>query len=131
MRTGICVLAAAVTAGLGLPAGAHELTFNECVEGSDFIMHAAQSRDYGLSREAFITRMQGDLLAIQSVPRELRWFVQDEEDEALLVAHAERVFDAPQAPHVHQADFLDSCAARMSQQSQAREAVRAARAEDR
>ena len=130
MRTGMCLVAVVAT-GLALPAGSHDLTFNECVEGSDFIMHAAQSRDYGLSREEFISRMQGDLLAIQSVPPELRWFVQDEEDEALLVAHAERVFDEPQAPHVHQADFLDSCAARMSQQSQAREAVRAAQAEDR
>jgi hypothetical protein len=131
MRTGICVLAAAVAASLALPAGAHELTFNECVEGSDFIMHAAQSRDYGLTREEFITRMQGDLIAIQSVPPELRWFVQDAEDEALLVAHAERVFDQPREPHVHQADFLDSCSARLSEQSRAREAVRAANAQTR
>jgi hypothetical protein len=129
MRTRFWMLAV-VTTGLALPAGAHELTFNECVEGSDFIKHAAQSRDYGLSREEFIGRMQGDLLAIQSFPRELRWFVQDEEDEALLVAHAERVFDAPQDPGAHQTDFLDTCFARISAQSQAREAMRAAEAQE-
>ena len=129
MRTGILMLAV-VTTGLALPAGAHDLSLNECVEGSDFIMHAAQSRDYGLSRDEFIGRMQGDLLAIQSFPRELRWFVQDEEDEALLVAHAERVFDAPQAPQAHQTDFLDSCVALIGEQSRAREAMRAADAQE-
>jgi hypothetical protein len=123
-------LVAVVATGLALPAGSHDLTFNECVEGSDFIMHAAQSRDYGLSREEFITRMQGDLLAIQSVPRELRWFVQDEDDEALLVAHAERVFDAPQTPQAHQAEFLDNCFARIAEQAGSREPVRAAEAQD-
>jgi len=126
MRTGICVLAAVVTTGFALPASAHDLTFNECVEGSDFIMHAAQSRDYGLSRDEFIGRMQGDLLAIQSVPRELRWFVQDEEDEALLVAHAERVFDAPQEPQVHQTEFLNQCMERIALQSEKRDPVKAA-----
>jgi hypothetical protein len=129
MRTRFWMLAV-VTTGLALPASAHDLTFNECVEGSDFIMHAAQSRDYGLSREDFIGRMQGDLLAIQSFPRELRWFVQDEEDEALLVGHAERVFDAPRDPAAHQSEFLDNCFARITAQSQARDALRAAEAQD-
>jgi hypothetical protein len=120
---------AVMSAGLALPAAAHELSINECVEGGDFIMHAAQSRDYGLTREEFIGRMQGDLLAIQSFPQELRWFVQDEDDEALLVAHAERVFDAPQEPAAHQADFLSMCFARMGQQSQTSLPMRAADAE--
>jgi hypothetical protein len=129
MRTGIWMLAV-VTTGLALPAGAHDLTFNECVEGSDFIMHAAQSRDYGLSRDEFIGRMQGDLLAIRSFPAELRWFVQDQEDETFLVAHAERVFDAPREPAAHQTEFLDTCFARITAQSQARDTLRAADAQE-
>jgi hypothetical protein len=130
MRIGICMLAV-VTASLALPASAHDLTMDECMEGSDFIMHAAQSRDMGLSREEFISRMQGDILAIQSIPPELRWFVQDADDEALLMSHAEGVFDAPQAPQVHQSHFLETCFARIAQQTQAREAVRAAQVEGR
>jgi hypothetical protein len=129
MRTGIWMLAV-VTTGLALPAGAHDLTFNECVEGGDFIKHAAQSRDYGLSRDEFINRMQGDLLAIQSIPRELRWFVQDEDDEALLVAQAELVFDAPKEPQAHQAEFLDVCFERIGAQGGQRDAVRAADAQE-
>lgn len=128
MRTGIWMLAV-MTTGFAWPAGAHDLTFNECVEGGDFILHAAQSRDYGLSRDEFLTRMQGDLLAIQSVPRELRWFVQDEEDEALLVAQAERVFDTPMEPQHHQSEFLDVCFERIGAQGAGRDAVRAADAQ--
>jgi hypothetical protein len=123
------MLAVVTTAGLALPAAAHELTMDECLEGSEFIMHAAQSRDMGLSREEFIGRMQGDLLAIQSFPPELRWFVQDADDEALLVAHAEGVFDMPQPPQAHQSHFLSTCVTRMGDQSRTREALRAAEAD--
>jgi hypothetical protein len=130
MQSGSWKLAVLITAGLALPAAAHDLTMDECVEGSEFIMHAAQSRDMGTSRDEFIGRMQGDLLAIQSFPPELRWFVQDADDEALLVAHAEGVFDTPQEPQAHQSQFLDTCVTRMGQQSRAREAVRAAEATD-
>jgi hypothetical protein len=129
MRIGTWMLAVVTTTGLALPASAHDLTINECVEGSDFILHAAQSRDMGLSREEFITRMQGDLLAIQSVPRELRWFVQDEEDEAFLVAHAERVFDTPQEPDEHQSHFLSSCFDLIGYSGPGRDALRAAEAD--
>jgi hypothetical protein len=130
MRIGTWMLAVVTTTGLALPASAHDLTINECVEGSDFILHAAQSRDMGLSREEFITRMQGDLLAIQSVPRELRWFVQDEEDEAFLVAHAERVFDKPEDPTAHRSHFLNTCFDLIGEHGPARDALLAADVHD-
>jgi hypothetical protein len=120
MRAKLPILAA-VMAGLALPAGAHELSFNECVEGSDFIKHAAMSRDHGLSREEFIGRLHGDLLAIRAFPPELRWFVQDDEDAALLVSHSERVFDEPRVPDIHQTEFLQVCLTRTGEQARADE----------
>lgn len=100
---------AAVTVGLALPAQAHELALSECQEGSDFIKNAALSRDYGMTRDDFMGRMHSDLLAIQAFPRELRWFVQDQDDETFLVGFAERVFDSPQSPELHQSEFLAAC----------------------
>jgi hypothetical protein len=103
-----CVLAMSATT-----AGAHDLTLNECIEGSDFIMHAAQARDYGLSRDDFLARMESDIQAIKAFPPALRWFVQDTDDEALLVGFARLVFDDPKAPDSHQSDFLQACSERV------------------
>lgn len=94
-------------------AWSHELSVEECLEGGDFIMHAAMSRDYGTPRDQFISKVQGDLLLIQSFPPELRWFVQDTDDEVLLVSAAERVFDQPVDPEVHRDAFLQSCFGRV------------------
>jgi hypothetical protein len=116
-RLKLILVAIALSAG-SAPAGAHDLTLNECMEGSDFIKNAALSRDYGITREEFIERMRSDILAIQSFPRELRWFVQDEQDEALLIAHAERVFDEPRAPESHQSEFLEVCVSRITAEAE-------------
>jgi hypothetical protein len=94
-------------------AAAHDLTLDECIEGSDFIMHAAMSRDYGVTREVFLERMRTDLQAIQQFPPQLRWFVQDNDDEQLLVQAAETVFDTPREPATHQSEFLTTCAERI------------------
>ena len=94
-------------------AAAHDLTLNECIEGSDFIMHAAMSRDYGVTRETFLNHMQTDLQAIQQFPPELRWFVQDRDDEQLLVQAAQSVFDDPREPTSHQSEFLTTCVERV------------------
>lgn len=120
MRANLPILAAMMM-GLALPAGAHELNYDECVEGSDFIKHAAMSRDYGLSRDEFIARLHGDLMAIRAFPRELRWFVQDDDDAALLVSHSERVFDEPRVPQIHQTEFLQVCLTRVGGQAHAEE----------
>jgi hypothetical protein len=115
MRAKLWVVA--VMGGLALPAQAHELTMSECLEGSDFIKNAALSRDYGMTRDDFLGRMATDIAAIQAFPPELRWFVQDQDDETLLMGFAESVFDAPQAPENHQSDFLQACVQRRAMQS--------------
>lgn len=101
---------------LGASAGsasAHDLTVRECQEGGGFIKNAALSRDNGMTRAVFIERLEGDLLMICAHPPHLRWFVQDEEDEALLGQAARTVFDAPRDLSIHQSDFLAKCAWRV------------------
>lgn len=127
MQTWLAALAAAQFA---MPLAAHDLTVDECVEAGQFIMHAAMSRDAGTTREEFVGKMREDLFVILAYPPELRWFVQDEADEELLVAHAERVFDQPVTPESHESDFLQACFNRLGDQARLRdERVRAAQAE--
>lgn len=83
--------------------------FDECREGGEFIRNAAFSRDNGISREYFMTRLADDLELIRSFPPQLRWFVHNELDEVLLTDAAARVFDAPQAPQRHEIEFVDEC----------------------
>jgi hypothetical protein len=106
---------AIVAAGLllaALPAWPHDTSLDECIEGSDFIRNAALSRDNGIARGEFIDRMHADIELIQAFPKELRWFVQDESDAALLLGHAAMVFDEPREPESHQAAFLQACVGR-------------------
>jgi len=109
-----CLAIGAALSGMVRVVPAHELTSSECREGGDFIKHAAMSRDYGVSREMFLDRMQSDLAMIQAFPPHLRWFVQDPDDEELLSGAARLVFDAPRAPESHQSAFLEACLARVS-----------------
>src|SRR5262245_51883624 len=106
------VLAAAI-GGLSCAAAAHDLTLAECAEGGEFIMHAAMSRENGMTREAFLERMESDIRLIQAFPPHLRWFVQDEDDEELLTSAARLVFDSPREPESHQSEFLAACTARV------------------
>jgi hypothetical protein len=106
-------LASAIS-GIACAAGAHDLTLAECAEGGDFIMHAAMSRENGMTREAFLERMENDIRMIQAFPPQLRWFVQDEDDEELLTSAARLVFDSPREPESHQSEFLAACTARVS-----------------
>ncbi len=110
---------AAVFGGLPYAATAHDLTLDECLEGSDFIMHAAMSRENGMTREAFLGRMESDIHAIQAFPPQLRWFVQDQDDEELLTSAARLVFDSPREPQSHQSEFLAACAARVGSSADA------------
>lgn len=112
MRIKPAILAAALLL-VTLPAWSHDYSLDECLEGSDFIRNAALSRDNGISGVEFLGRMRSDIVLIQAFPPELRWFVQDEEDEMLLLTHAARVFDEPRAPESHQSSFLQACLERM------------------
>ncbi|MBK8065280.1 MAG: hypothetical protein IPK29_15490 [Betaproteobacteria bacterium] len=100
-------------AALALPAQAHRPTVQECREAGEFIRNAALSRDNGLSREAFMDRLLGDLMAIRGHPPAMRWFAQDAESEAFLVAAAGQVFDRPRRASEHEAETLRACLARM------------------
>jgi len=91
------------------PAAAHALSPQECFEGGDFIAHAAQSRDNGMTREAFLGKLVDDIRLIQSFPPSLRWFVVDPADAEFLHAEAAQIFDVPDAPEAHRARFLSRC----------------------
>jgi len=88
---------------------AHPLSLQECLEGGDFISHAAQARDNGMAKSDFIDRLAADVHVIQAFPRELRWFVLDTEDAEFLESEAALVFDLPREPDAHRADFLSRC----------------------
>jgi len=91
----------------GAAASSH--TVAECFEGSDFIGNAAMARDNGVSRAAFLDRLEEDLAMIRAYPPALRWFAKDAADERLLQDAAAEVFDAPRRPDVHRARFLEIC----------------------
>jgi hypothetical protein len=97
------------TAIVAAPSTAHTLSPQECFEGGDFIAHAAEARDNGVTKAAFIDRLVSDVYLIQAFPRELRWFVLDPEDAEFLQSEALRVFDRPRPPETHRAEFLSRC----------------------
>jgi hypothetical protein len=99
----------AVLAATSSAAAAHPLSNQECIEGSDFIKNAALSRENGLDGTRFISTTLADFEAIKSFPPELRWFVQDEQDEDYLLAAVQEVFAHPRDPADHQRSFLDQC----------------------
>ena len=91
------------------PAPAHPLSLQECFEGGDFIAHAAEARDNGITKAAFCDKLLADIYLIQAFPRELRWFVQDPDDAEFLLDEATRVFDRPEPPEAHRTQFLTRC----------------------
>ena len=112
MNHGKTLLVIAVAAlALPLAACAHEATMQECVEGSDFIGHAANARDNGMTQEAFMEKLEGDFLAIRQHPPELRWFAQDAGDEEVLRTASLAVFQNPMTPEAHASAFLTECIA--------------------
>lgn len=100
-------LLAALSAGAA--ASAHELAARECKEGSDYIRNAALSRDSGVTEQAFMDVFEQDMVLIARVPPSLRWFVQDHDDEALLRAALDEVFQQPMAPQEHAQQFAHDC----------------------
>lgn len=104
--------AAAAFALVSSGAAAGVTSFAECIEGSDFIANAAGSRDNGMSREAFLDRLEGDFLMIRAFPVALRWFVKDAADERFLADAVRDVYDRPGPPDEHRARFLAACLAR-------------------
>ena len=95
-------------------ASAHPLDTEECTEASNFIKNAAMSRENGMDGLTFMAKMLADFLAIRSFPIELRWLVQDLQDEELLIKAVSEVFGDPRAPELHQRAFLEQCLAQSS-----------------
>ena len=94
-----------------LPGSALTVTVRDCLEGAQFIENAAHARNNGITREAFVARLDEDLQIIQAFPPSLRWFAQDEEDALLLRGAVLQVFTQVQAPKEHAAGFLAVCRA--------------------
>ena len=94
---------------LTIDAAAHAITKEECTEGGDFIRNAALSRENGMDGATFMTKMLADVAMIRSFPPELRWFIQDVQDEEFLVKAAADVFEHPKAPEEHQRNFIGAC----------------------
>ena len=113
--TAIIVSTAIVSLTFSLNAMAHSPSKEECVEAGDFIRNAALSRENGMDRTTFITKITDDFALIKSFPAELRWFVQDTDDEEFLLKAATEVFEHPTEPDIHQRNFLSACIIRISQ----------------
>jgi hypothetical protein len=103
---------AAAALFFSVPAQAHPLSKQECTEGSDFIRNAALSRENGIDGMTFLTKTIEDLELIKSFPAELRWFVQDQNDEDYLLRAVAEVFENPRDPQVHQRRFFGDCLVR-------------------
>jgi len=102
---GLFILSATWAGG----AAARNISIAECSEGGEFIRNAALARENGISREFFLGRLEEDLMVIRAFPPELRWFVQDDSDEAFLSERAAKVFDEPKKPEEHEAAFVRDC----------------------
>jgi hypothetical protein len=100
----------------GVAAQSHSA--GECREGGDFIRNAALSRDGGMTRESFVTRLDDDLQAIRAYPPALRWFVHSPADESFLRTEVEAVFDAPEDSERHRTGFIDRCVRRAGRQAE-------------
>ncbi len=117
---GMKAMSGALTMALALSlpvsvASAHELTVQECREGADYIRNAAISRDNGMSEAKFMDIFDNDLAMIMAIPKELRWFVQDEDDAAFLRAALSEVFRHPKDPAEHGKAFTHACLAKSRQ----------------
>jgi len=65
-----------------------------------------------MPRDAFMGRLEDDLVVIRAFPPAMRWFAKNVADERFLLQAAAQVFDAPHSPARHHAAFLAACLAR-------------------
>ena len=114
MRSWLAASSFGLVVVVAAPAAGHEPSLQECLEGGDFITHAAQARDHGMTKAAFLERLVADVHLIQAFPPELRWFVVDPDDAEFLHVEAAQVFEMPQPPETHRVLFLARCFERMA-----------------
>lgn len=87
----------------------------ECEEAGDFIRNAALSRDNGMKKEVFISRLEDDLATIRAFPPALRWFARTRSDEAFLLEEARKVFDEPREAGEHRPAVVERCLGRSAE----------------
>lgn len=119
-----CVALAIGLAGAATMTWAHVLEDTECVEAGDFIRNAALSRDNGYLEEAFVAKMEDDIVAIQAFPPAARWVVQDAADAAMLIGAVKEVFRNPASADEHRERFLLSCRGNLGDADRADTAAR-------
>ena len=110
VRVGVVI---ATVACAVCPALASTPSSTECTEGAEFIGNAAQARENGMPREAFLDQISADFEMIRAFPSELRWFAHDRADEAFLLNAARDVFDRPESPELHRVAFFRACMGRL------------------
>lgn len=86
-----------------------EVDADECREAAQFIGNAALSRQNGMSKQAFVGRLDDDLMLLSAMPPERRWFAHGDAEARFLREAVLDVFDAPRAPRDHAQHFLVSC----------------------
>ncbi len=86
-----------------------QLSARDCREGADFIRNAALSRDAGMRAEAFLARLEEDLVVVMAMRPAVRWFVYSEREADLLRVAVASVFARPSDPQRHASTFLAGC----------------------
>lgn len=86
-----------------------QLSARDCREGADFIRNAALSRDAGMRAEAFLARLEEDLVVVMAMRPAVRWFVYSEREADLLRVAVASVFRRPNDPQRHASTFLAGC----------------------
>lgn len=84
-------------------------TIKECWEGSQFIMHAAQSRDNGYSSAKFKMQLEADFRILRRLPLASRWFIYTPEDEKFVRAWVNEAYDKKRNPEELAQEFLVRC----------------------
>ncbi|MFA9261934.1 MAG: hypothetical protein ACEQSB_01045 [Undibacterium sp.] len=84
-------------------------TTKECHEASEFIEHAAMSRDNGYSKEKLVGRFDEDIMILSGMDPEKRWFVRSPGAMQFLRRALVDVFSAKKRPQDHGSTFLRSC----------------------
>ena len=86
-------------------------TERECHEASDFIEHAAMSRDNGYSQKTLIQRFDDDIMILSDMHPEKRWFVRSPGATKFLRQALMDVFALKRKPRDQAGAFRTSCMA--------------------
>lgn len=86
-------------------------TARECHEASDFIEHAAMSRDNGYSKKFLLGRFDDDMMVLRGMDPQKRWFVRSKGATQFLRQALVDVFAVKRKPGDQAGIFLRSCMA--------------------